>query len=196
MIFIDDASMNRNIPNTLTWVRIAIVPLFVLLYYLPWSWGHFFAALLFSIAAITDWLDGYIARHWQLSSRFGAFLDPVADKLMVAVALVLVVGEVPMPFLTIPAAIIVGREIIVSALREWMAEIGKRTSVAVSIIGKIKTTCQMIALIALLLYRPESPYILAVLGTVMLYVAGALTIYSMIIYIKSSWRDLTLAPEK
>lgn len=196
MIFIDDASMNRNIPNTLTWVRIAIVPLFVLLYYLPWSWGHFFAALLFSIAAITDWLDGYIARHWQLSSRFGAFLDPVADKLMVAVALVLVVGEVPMPFLTIPAAIIVGREIIVSALREWMAEIGKRTSVAVSIIGKIKTTCQMIALIALLLYRPESPFILAVLGTVMLYVAGALTIYSMIIYIKSSWRDLTLAPEK
>ncbi|MBX9587199.1 MAG: CDP-diacylglycerol--glycerol-3-phosphate 3-phosphatidyltransferase [Gammaproteobacteria bacterium] len=188
--------MNRNIPNTLTWVRIAIVPLFVLLYYLPWSWGHFFAALLFSIAAITDWLDGYIARHWQLSSRFGAFLDPVADKLMVAVALVLVVGEVPMPFLTIPAAIIVGREIIVSALREWMAEIGKRTSVAVSIIGKIKTTCQMIALIALLLYRPESPFILAVLGTVMLYVAGALTIYSMIIYIKSSWRDLTLAPEK
>ncbi len=195
-IFIDDVSMNRNIPNTLTWVRIAIVPLFVLIYYLPWSWGHFFAALLFSIAAITDWLDGYIARNWQLSSQFGAFLDPVADKLMVAVALVLVVGEVPMPFLTIPAAIIVGREIIVSALREWMAEIGKRTSVAVSIIGKIKTTCQMVALIALLLYRPESPYILAVLGTIMLYVAGALTIYSMIIYIKSSWRDLTLSPEK
>lgn len=188
--------MNRNIPNTLTWVRIAMVPLFVLLYYLPWRWGHFFAAAMFSLAAITDWLDGYIARHWQLSSRFGAFLDPVADKLMVAVALVLVVGEVPMPFLTIPAAIIVGREIIVSALREWMAEIGKRTSVAVSIIGKIKTTCQMIALIALLLYRTESPYILAVFGTIMLYIAGALTIYSMIIYIKSSWRDLTLSPEK
>ena len=188
--------MNRNIPNTLTWVRIALVPVFVLLYYLPWQWGHFCAAAFFSLAAITDWLDGYIARHWELSSRFGAFLDPVADKLMVAVALVLVVGEVPMPFLTIPAAIIVGREIIVSALREWMAEIGRRTSVAVSIVGKIKTTCQMVALIALLLYRPESPYILAVFGTIMLYIAGALTIYSMIIYIKSAWSDLTLSPEK
>jgi CDP-diacylglycerol--glycerol-3-phosphate 3-phosphatidyltransferase len=188
--------MNRNIPNTLTWVRIALVPVFVLLYYIPWQWGHFCAAAFFSLAAITDWLDGYIARNWELSSRFGAFLDPVADKLMVAVALVLVVGEVPMPFLTIPAAIIVGREIIVSALREWMAEIGRRTSVAVSIVGKIKTTCQMVALIALLLYRPESPYILAVFGTIMLNIAGALTIYSMIIYIKSAWSDLTLSPEK
>ena len=188
--------MNKHIPNTLTWVRIAIVPVFVLLYYLPWAWGHFCAAAFFSLAAITDWLDGYIARHWHLSSRFGAFLDPVADKLMVAVALVLVVGEVPIPFLAIPAAIIVGREIIVSALREWMAEIGRRTSVAVSVIGKIKTTCQMIALIALLLYRSDSPMILAVFGTIMLYVAAVLTIYSMIIYIKSAWSDLTLSPEK
>lgn len=188
--------MNRNIPNTLTWVRIALVPVFVLLYYLPWTWGHFCAAAFFSLAAITDWLDGYIARNWQLSSRFGAFLDPVADKLMVAVALVLVVGEVPVPFLTIPAAIIVGREIIVSALREWMAEIGKRTNVSVSLVGKIKTTCQMIALIALLLYRPDSPYALALFGAIMLYIAGALTIYSMIIYIKSAWGDLTLSPEK
>ena len=188
--------MNKNIPNTLTWVRIAIVPLFVLLYYLPWRWGHFCAAVFFSLAAITDWLDGYIARTYHLSSRFGAFLDPVADKLMVAVALVLVVGEVPMPFLTIPAAIIVGREIIVSALREWMAEIGKRNNVSVSIVGKVKTTCQMIALIALLLYRSDSPYELALLGTVMLYIAGALTIYSMIVYIKSAWIDLTLSPEK
>ena len=188
--------MNKNIPNTLTWVRIAIVPLFVLLYYLPWRWGHFCAAVFFSLAAITDWLDGYIARTYHLSSQFGAFLDPVADKLMVAVALVLVVGEVPMPFLTIPAAIIVGREIIVSALREWMAEIGKRNNVSVSIVGKVKTTCQMIALIALLLYRSDSPYELALLGTVMLYIAGALTIYSMIVYIKSAWIDLTLSPEK
>lgn len=188
--------MNKNIPNTLTWVRIALVPVFVLLYYLPWRWGHFCAAAFFSLAAITDWLDGYIARNWQLSSRFGAFLDPVADKLMVVVALVLVVGEVPMPFLTIPTAIIIGREIIVSALREWMAEIGRRKSVAVSVVGKIKTTCQMIALIALLLYRNGSPPILAIFGTIMLYLAGILTIYSMIIYIKSSWGDLTLASEK
>lgn len=188
--------MNKNLPNTLTWVRIALVPVFVLLYYLPWRWGHFCAAAFFSLAAITDWLDGYIARNWELSSRFGAFLDPVADKLMVAVALVLVVGEVPMPFLAIPAAIIVGREIIVSALREWMAEIGKRTNVSVSIVGKIKTTCQMIALIALLLYRSDSPYILAILGTVMLYIAAGLTIYSMVIYIKSAWGDLTLSHEK
>ncbi len=188
--------MNRNIPNTLTWVRIALVPMFVLMYYLPWRWGHFCAAAFFSLAAITDWLDGYIARSYHLSSRFGAFLDPVADKLMVAVALVLVVSEVPFPYLSIPAAIIVGREIIVSALREWMAEIGKRTNVAVSIVGKIKTTCQMIALIALLLYRADSPYWLAVLGALMLYIAAALTIYSMIIYIKSAWIDLTLSPEK
>ncbi len=188
--------MNKHIPNTLTWVRIALVPVFVLLYYLPWRWGHFFAAAFFSLAAITDWLDGYIARNWKLSSRFGAFLDPVADKLMVAVALVLVVGEVPMPYIAIPAAIIVGREIIVSALREWMAEMGKRANVKVNYIGKIKTTAQMIALIALLLYRTDSPYVLVIVGAVMLYIAAALTIYSMIIYIKSAWSDLTLSHEK
>lgn len=180
----------------LTWLRIALVPIFVVAYYLPVSWGHFVAACLFSLAAITDWLDGYIARHWKLTTRFGAFLDPVADKLMVAVALVIIVGEVHTPFLPIAAAVIVGRELIVSALREWMAEIGKRASVAVNIIGKIKTTCQMIALILLLLYKPDSEYWIAVVGSILLYVAAALTLYSMIMYLKSSWTDLTLSTEK
>ncbi len=188
--------MRPNIPNTLTWLRIALVPIFVIAYYLPFRWGHFIAACLFSLAAITDWLDGYVARQWQLTTRFGAFLDPVADKLMVAVALVIVVGEVHTPFLPIAAAIIVGRELIVSALREWMAEIGKQTSVAVNIIGKIKTTCQMIALIVLLLYKPDSGYWIAVLGSLLLYIAAALTLYSMIMYIKSAWSDLTLAAKK
>lgn len=188
--------MRANVPNVLTWLRIALVPIFVVAYYLPVRWGQFAAACLFSLAAMTDWLDGYIARHWKLTTRFGAFLDPVADKLMVSVALVLVVGEVHTAFLPIAAAIIVGRELIVSALREWMAEIGKRASVAVNVIGKIKTTCQMIALIILLLYKPTLGYWIAVLGSLLLYVAAALTLYSMIMYLKASWSDLTLSLEK
>src|SRR5579862_7298665 len=134
-----------NLPNLLTFIRIATLPFLVLVFYLPFSWAHPAAALIFACASVTDWLDGYLARSLKQSTRLGAFLDPVADKLMVSIALVMVVGEPQFQFLsfstaiisvhaaviTIPAAIIVSREILVSALREWMAELGKRTSVGV-----------------------------------------------------------------
>src|SRR5262249_3842593 len=143
-----------NIPTILTLIRILAVPLVIVVFYLPFHWGHPVAAIIFALAAITDWLDGYLARNLSQTTRFGAFLDPVADKLMVAVALVIVVGENIVPYLAIPAAIIVGREVVISALREWMAEIGKRTSVAVSAVGKVKTVIQMVALVSLIYYQP------------------------------------------
>lgn len=185
-----------NIPNLLTLIRLLLVPVVVVLYYLPVEWAHSISALFFALAAITDWLDGYLARNLKQTTKFGAFLDPVADKLMVAVALVLVVGELRLPFLAIPAAIIVGREIVVSALREWMAEIGKRTSLAVTMVAKIKTVVQMIALILLLMYRPQNSVILQFLGSILLYIAAGLTLWSMIMYLKIAWPDLTLSTEK
>jgi CDP-diacylglycerol---glycerol-3-phosphate 3-phosphatidyltransferase len=153
-----------NWPNILTLARISLIPLLVIIFYLPVSWAHVAAAGLFALGSVTDWLDGYLARYLKQSTRLGAFLDPVADKLMVSVVLVLVVAEptfqyvstssaivsIPSIYITIPAAIIVAREIIVSALREWMAEIGSRASVAVSSLGKIKTMVQMVALTILL----------------------------------------------
>lgn len=185
-----------TVPNILTFIRLLLVPVVVILYYMPVTWAHFAAAIIFAIAAATDWLDGYLARNLKQTTKFGAFLDPVADKLMVAVALVLVVGELRMPFLAIPAAIIVGREIVVSALREWMAELGKRTSVAVTLIAKIKTMVQMFALILLILYRPDGAYWLQFLGSFLLYIAAILTLWSMIMYLKIAWPDLTLSPEQ
>jgi CDP-diacylglycerol---glycerol-3-phosphate 3-phosphatidyltransferase len=186
-----------TIPTILTLIRISAIPVFVVAFYLPTKWGHLIAAVVFALACATDWLDGYLARHWAQITRFGAFLDPVADKLTVAVALVLVVGEAHIPFLTIPAAIIVGREIVISALREWMAEIGKRTSVAVSMIGKIKTFFQMVSLTLLLIYRPESSSMwLRILGTLLLDTAAILTLWSMIMYLKTAWPDLTLSEGK
>lgn len=184
-----------TIPTLLTLFRICIIPLIVLAYYLPWHWGHLLAAILFGVACFTDWLDGYLARNLGQTTRFGAFLDPVADKLMVAVALVLVVGQIGMAYLTIPAAIIVGREIIISALREWMAELGKRTSVAVSFIGKIKTSIQMLALILLLTCDSRHDLVLLP-GCILLYIAALLTLWSMAIYMKAAWSDLTLLEEK
>ena len=141
-------------PTMLTLLRIGLIPVFVLFFYLPVSWSHLAATAIFSLAAITDWFDGYLARKLGQTSSFGAFLDPVADKLMVAVALILIVQDEPTPWLAIPAAVIIGREITVSALREWMAEIGKSSKVAVSQIGKVKTTAQMIAMIVLIYHQP------------------------------------------
>ncbi|NIR58338.1 MAG: CDP-diacylglycerol--glycerol-3-phosphate 3-phosphatidyltransferase, partial [Gammaproteobacteria bacterium] len=149
--------MEPTLPNILTWLRIALIPVFVLVFYLPTPASNELSALVFALAGATDWLDGYFARRLKLSSPFGAFLDPVADKLMVAVVLILLVEQDPRPLLAIPAAVIVGREIVVSALREWMAELGKRTHVAVSIIGKVKTLAQMIALLMLLYRAPVGP---------------------------------------
>ena len=141
-----------NVPNTLTLLRIALIPVLVVVFYLPFAWSNLASTAVFGLAALTDWFDGYLARKLGQSSPFGAFLDPVADKLIVAVALVMLVQANPKWWFVIPAAVIVGREIAISALREWMAEIGERAQVAVSVIGKIKTTVQMVALL-LLLYR-------------------------------------------
>ncbi|WP_136064093.1 CDP-diacylglycerol--glycerol-3-phosphate 3-phosphatidyltransferase [Modicisalibacter radicis] len=178
-----------NIPNLLTLARLVFIPLLVILFYLPFAWSLPLTAALFGLAAITDWLDGYLARRWDQSTPFGAFLDPVADKVMVAVALALLVERFDSALLTLPALVIIGREIVISALREWMAEMGKRASVAVSWIGKIKTTLQMIALL-LLLGTPPGTWI-ANLGVVTLYVAAILTLWSMLQYLRAAWPELT-----
>jgi CDP-diacylglycerol--glycerol-3-phosphate 3-phosphatidyltransferase len=179
-----------TLPNLLTLLRIAAIPIMVLLFYMPVSINHILTASIFAIAALTDWLDGYLARYWQQITKFGAFFDPVADKLLVSVALCLLLGEYQLPYLTIPAAVIIGREIVISALREWMAELGKRASVAVSYVGKTKTNIQMIALTLLLLYKPSTPKSLLVLGYVLLYTAVILTFWSMVIYLKTAWPEL------
>lgn len=182
-------------PNILTFVRICAIPLLVVFYYLPYSWAHFSAAIIFMVASFTDWLDGYLARYLKQTTKLGTFLDPVADKLTVSIALVLIVAEpifrqIPEAYITIPAAIIVARELIVSALREWMAEVGKRKSVAVSSLGKFKTTVQMMALTVLLYCdRSTSPEVIGV-GVVLLYAAAVLTIWSMCIYLKAAMKQL------
>ncbi|NVK44608.1 MAG: CDP-diacylglycerol--glycerol-3-phosphate 3-phosphatidyltransferase [Oceanospirillaceae bacterium] len=174
-----------KIPNLLTLARIILIPVFVLLYYLPQAWSPIAAAMVFGLAALTDWFDGYLARRLNQSSPFGAFLDPVADKLMVAVALVLLVETFDEPWITIPAAIIIGREIVISALREWMAELGERASVAVSYIGKVKTTLQMVAILLLIGFTPYSA--LSWIGVVALYGATLLTLWSMVQYLAAAW---------
>lgn len=173
-----------TLANQLTLVRIFLIPLFVVVFYLPFAWAHFASALIFSVAAITDWADGYVARKYNQSTPFGAFLDPVADKLMVAIALLLLVSiHHYSAWFVAAAAVIVGREIIISALREWMAEMGQRASVAVSYIGKIKTTLQMTAIIVLLMDIP----FLYPLGFIALAGAAALTLWSMLLYLRAAW---------
>jgi CDP-diacylglycerol--glycerol-3-phosphate 3-phosphatidyltransferase len=176
-----------NIPIALTWLRIVLIPVFVAVYYLPDTWlmpvaKNWTAMGIFAAAAITDWLDGYLARRWGETSSFGAFLDPVADKLMVAAALILLVqlGRAEAYL----AIIIIGREIAISALREWMAQLGKTKNVAVAFIGKVKTASQMTAIIALLLYEPLGIVPTALLGTVALWVAAILTLWSMFHYLR------------
>lgn len=184
-----------NIPNLLTLLRIALIPVLVLVFYLPIGWAREISAALFLLAAITDWLDGYLARRLEQSSPFGAFLDPVADKLMVAVALVLLVQDDPSPFLAVAAAIIIGREIAISALREWMAELGKRAHVAVSRVGKVKTTAQMVAILLLLYHDPLLGLPIVDIGYVLLYLAAGLTLWSMFIYLRAAWPVLMAGRE-
>jgi CDP-diacylglycerol--glycerol-3-phosphate 3-phosphatidyltransferase/cardiolipin synthase len=180
--------MPLNIPTALTWLRILLIPVFVGVYYLPDAWlapagKNWLAMSVFVVAAITDWLDGWLARKWGETSAFGAFLDPVADKLMVAAALIVLValGRAEAWL----AIIIIGREIAISALREWMAQLGAGKSVAVAFIGKLKTVAQMTALIALLLNEPLIPFVSTpLLGKVALWIAAALTIWSMLHYLK------------
>ena len=180
-----------GIPNLLTFLRIILIPVFILLFYLPFRGSHVLAAIIFIFAAMTDWLDGYLARSLGQVSKLGTFLDPVADKLIVVTALVLLVGDRVLPYLAIPAIVIICREIMVSALREWMAEIGKRTRIAVTRKRKIKTTVQMLALILLLLYKPGAWFALALSGYLLLYLAALLTLWSMSLYLKAAWRDLS-----
>ena len=177
-----------NIPNTLTLFRIILIPVIVLVFYLPFQWSFFASSVIFALAGITDWLDGYLARKLNQSTPFGAFLDPVADKLMVAAALVLLVERYDHWWFTVPAIVIIGREIVISALREWMAELGKRTNVAVSYIGKVKTTFQMLAIIVLLAAGPsDTSGFLLELGLVLMYGAALLTLWSMFIYLRAAW---------
>jgi cardiolipin synthase len=177
-----------NIPTALTWLRIVLIPVFVGVYYAPDAWLSQMARDwtgmgVFALAAITDWLDGYLARRWGQTSAFGAFLDPVADKLMVAAALILLValGRADAWL----AIIIIGREIAISALREWMAQLGRSRNVAVAFVGKIKTVAQMTALIALLLWENVIPGVSTpLLGTIALWIAAILTLWSMFHYLK------------
>lgn len=181
--------------NQLTLLRIVLIPLFVVIFYLPVPWAHVACAVIFSVAALTDWLDGYVARKYNQSTAFGAFLDPVADKLMVAIALLLLVTlHHDSAWFVAAAAIIVGREIVISALREWMAELGQRASVAVSFIGKIKTTLQMIAIIVLLMDRHEL-YLMEI-GYVALAGAAALTLWSMVIYLRAASPFFSIGADK
>jgi CDP-diacylglycerol--glycerol-3-phosphate 3-phosphatidyltransferase len=180
-----------NIPTNLTLLRIALIPLLTVVFYLPWEYSNIASMLIFLAAGITDWLDGYLARKMKLETPFGAFLDPVADKLMVAIVLVLIVQQQASPYLAIPAAIIIGREITIASLREWMAEIGQRAQVKVSQLGKWKTSAQMLA-IGLLLYREDLLGIpINYCGYALLYIAAILTLWSMINYLRAALAVLT-----
>lgn len=180
-----------NLPNTLTLLRIALIPVFALFFYLPFSWSNLVTTLLFALAALTDWLDGFLARRLGATSAFGAFLDPVADKLMVSTALVLLVDRNPTEhydlLMALPAVIIISREITISALREWMAELGAKGKVAVNYIGKIKTGVQMAALLLLLYKEPLYGFNAAAWGFVLLYIAALLTLWSMTVYLLAAW---------
>ena len=179
--------MPFNIPIALTLFRLLLLPVFVVLFYMPDSWALFAAAFVFWLAAVTDALDGYAARKLKQSTRFGAFLDPVADKIMVTTALVLLVAQYQSIWLTLPALFMIGREIVISALREWMAEIGKRASVAVSWVGKVKTLAQMFALWVLIWHYDDW---MVWLGFAALYIATFLTYWSMIQYLAAAKDDL------
>lgn len=184
-------TIDYNIPNCLTLLRIALIPLLVVVFYLPWIYSNVACTFIFFIAGVSDWLDGYLARKMNLETPFGAFLDPVADKVMVAIILVLIVQQQASPYLAVPAAIIIGREITIASLREWMAEIGQRAKVKVSELGKWKTTAQMLA-IGLLLYR-EDAFGLPInsIGYVLLYIAAALTLWSMVNYLSVALKSLS-----
>jgi CDP-diacylglycerol--glycerol-3-phosphate 3-phosphatidyltransferase len=187
-----------NIPTLLTLARIALIPVFIGIFYLHSWWGNMLAATIFLIAGLTDYLDGYLARRLNRTTRFGAFLDPVADKLMVGAALVLLVEYHANPWLAVPAIVIISREIAVSALREWMAEIGARAAVAVSMMGKVKTVMQITAITLLLAFEPQfiepgrkmvfTPFF--VFNYVLLYIAMALTLWSMLLYLRAAWPHL------
>jgi len=190
--------MPMTFPMILTLMRIALIPVLVLFFYLPYTWASLAAAGVFIFAALTDWLDGYLARRMKQMSKFGAFLDPVADKLMVATALVLMV-QTPPPIVfpqilfTLSAAIIIGREIAISGLREWMSEMGESGTVKVGILGKLKTIFQMTAISCLLFEVSLFGLPVALIGELLLYLAAALTLWSMWVYLHAAWPIMSRA---
>jgi len=182
-----------TIPNIVTAFRVLLIPVFVIVYFLDWKWAREAGAFIFWLAAITDWFDGYLARKLKQTSAFGAFLDPVADKLIVAAALLMITHTYETPWITIPAIILMLREVYVSALREWMGQQGFRDEVKVSFIGKVKTTAQMLALIGLLSGLEVFmgfPLYWVTLGYALLYVATVLSVWSMIKYSLAAWPHL------
>ena len=187
--------MQMTFPMLLTLLRIALIPVLVLFFYLPYGWSSIATAVVFIFAAITDWLDGYLARRMDQMTPFGAFLDPVADKLMVATALVLLVSRNPAVLFTVSAAIIIGREIAISSLREWMSEMGKRGHVQVSGLGKLKTGFQMTAISLLLFEQDLLGLPILFIGLVLLYLAAALTLWSMWVYLHASWPTISEAQQ-
>lgn len=186
-----------NLPIILTLLRVVLVPIFVIFYYLPVPWSNMAALMVFLIAAITDWFDGYLARRWNQTSDFGAFLDPVADKLLVVAVLIALVEHYATLWITVPSMIIIGRELIISALREWMSAAGLRESVAVSDLGKLKTTMQMVAM-GFLIYEDTLFKIIPVksIGYVCLYIALTLTVWSMWWYLRSALSTLSVEGDK
>jgi CDP-diacylglycerol--glycerol-3-phosphate 3-phosphatidyltransferase len=185
--------MFMNLALFLTWMRLVAIPVVVLVYFLPFASAHVIATIFFFFACVTDYFDGYVARTRKQATKLGAFLDPVADKLLVTCALITVLSRGYSAWLFLPVTVIICREITISALREWMAELGKRASIAVSALGKLKTTLQMCAIGVLLFVHPGLSVWYLRTGILMLNVAAALTLWSMIIYIKIAMPDLTLA---
>ncbi len=182
-----------NLPNTLTWFRILAIPLVVVVFYLPVPWARPAAAILFALAGITDYLDGYLARRLGQTSSFGAFLDPVADKLIVSTALVILVQSDPSLLLAALAAVIIGREITVSALREWMSTLGEkaRANVAVTFFAKWKTALQIVGIALMLYHQPLFRLPVYDIGLVLLLIAAVLTIWSMLDYLRAAWPALS-----
>ena len=179
--------MPFTIPNLLTYFRIIAIPLVVVIYYLPFSWAGQASGIVFGLAAVTDWFDGYLARRLNQTSKFGAFLDPVADKLIVTTALVVLVQNDPTVILMVVAAIIIGREITVSALREWMSELGARARVKVTFFAKWKTTVQMFGIGFMLYQEPSFGLPVYQIGMILLIAAAGLTLWSMADYLRSAW---------
>jgi CDP-diacylglycerol--glycerol-3-phosphate 3-phosphatidyltransferase/cardiolipin synthase len=183
--------LKANLANTLTWIRIAAIPVIVYCFFSTIAFSRPIAAAVFGLAAITDLLDGYVARRLKQTSRFGEFLDPVADKLMVAVTLVLLVQSDPRVVVALTAAVIIGREITVSGLREWMASIGERANVAVSQGGKVKTTLQMVGIGLMVYQQPALGLEIYEIGFVLLLIAAGMTLWSMIVYLRAAWPSMT-----
>lgn len=181
-----------NIPNSITLFRIVLIPIFIIAFFLPdFSWKHWLLTALFFVAGISDWFDGFLARALKQQSAFGAFLDPVADKLMVATAMALLVSAHPGALMALPAVVIIGREIAVSALREWMANLGENAKVKVSFIGKVKTFTQLWAIGFLLYEKPIGSFQPMLVGYILLYIAAILTLWSMFVYLSAAWPSLT-----